>query len=213
MPIKLSAIVAATKTVAEAADKVYNNVENHFDKSVQRQEMRLEGEARRREVHLNGQAERYNSICKQKFDNYCQCADTILKAIDTVTNISTKISESVNTSQDIKSQIEERKSKIENERIKLDNDLQIELERIRTDYKKDTENADKTHEEEMERIRFLHQEEMERIKNVSNFTNQTFDILKTLAATDPHNPIIQSGLIELRSATFSLNESIKYLEG
>lgn len=196
------------ETIKENTDgtvKIVSTVGDQLDKRAQRNEMRLDGEVRRHEELLNGETERYNSIKKQKADRVSQYAGTVFNGIDTVANVCNKILESRNVSKDIKSQIEERKGRLEHDRIKLDNEMQAELERIRLDNK----NAEKSHEEKMADMRDRHEEKMAKIQTVQEIIN----IVKQLAAGDPYNPNIPEYLMQLNTAVLSLNESTKYLEG
>ncbi len=206
------------ETIKENTDgtvKIVSTVGDQLDKRAQRNEMRLDGEVRRHEELLNGETERYNSIKKQKADRVSQYAGTVFNGIEAVANVCNKILESRNVSKDIKSQIEERKGRLEKERIKLDNEMQAEMERIRLDKKK----ADDSHEETMDEMRQRHERDMKIIESISeknkrniNYCEEIINILKQLISDDPHNPLIQILLTESTKVMLSLSENTKYLQ-
>ena len=190
----IEALRAAGKIADEGIIKVSKEVRDHFDEH-----------AKRRETHLNNEVDRTLRAKQQKVDNAFRVIDTAVNALETVSDVYTKISQSINTSREIKLKIEESKNKFELEKEKLKKDF----EELKHEYNLREKEENDSHEKEMTKLKF---QEMARIETVKEIINKLLDLLYEITRETPYSSDIPIYIGQINTALSSLKSNQYCLE-
>lgn len=127
-------------------------------------------------------------VMQQKTSGVNDIIHTAEDALNTVSDIADKISKSVNLSRKTTAEIDEIRSRIDNEKKRIDANIENEKKRI------DAENtkAEREHIEKMQRLKNDHEYRMTSLNDIIECIRLIQNVIINLSNNDPGNPNIQS---------------------
>lgn len=195
-------------SAAKEATKIVDKGANIFNKLA-------DGKTKRAETRKDGDTNRAIRVNHAQTEDWCTEIETganvIMDALNTASDIFSKISGSVNVSRETSLKIEESRRKFELDKKKLDDELTKDLEKIHQDCKR----YDNEHEEKMSQMEKWHEEEMARIAIVREAVITLLNFTMEIARQNPSDPNIGGYITSLNSSlnTLNMNNSVKYIEG
>lgn len=139
-------------------------------------------------------------IMEQQTSGVKDIIHTAVEALDTASDIAEKISKSVNLSRKTTAEIDEIRSRIENEKKRVDSEIENEKNRINAENSK----AERVHSEKMRKLEIEHEERMKLIDEIIENIRFIRTILINIATNDPSNPTVQNYLSTLSDSMNNL---------